>query len=95
MGWLIYPEYRREVRQGLYLEGPWYGRAFEVKEHLATFALALVLAGAVATWLSARPRSGRELAPTIGRVYLAAGLMGTVSAVVGIMLASINGFPYG
>lgn len=95
LGWVIYPEYRREVRQELYLAGDWYGRAFEVKEHIATFTLALVLAGAIVTWLSARPRAGQALTPAIRRIYLTAGLMGVTSAVLGIVLASVNGFPYG
>lgn len=93
MGWIIYPEYRRSVRQTLYLTSRVLGKAFEVKEHIGTFALFLLLAGAVLTWLSNRP-GGAQFTQTIRRVYLVAAILATISALVGIYLASVYSFPY-
>lgn len=95
LGWVVYPEYRREVRQMLYVTSPALGRAFETKEHIGTFALALVLAGAVVTWQASRPGLGPALTPAIRTLYLWAGVLASVSAVVGVYLASVYGFAYG
>ena len=94
VGWFIYPEYRLQIRQHLYTTNPLLGRAFEVKEHLGTFALFLVVAGAVLLWLSTRP-GGPELRQATLRAYLCAALLATVSAVLGVIIASAAGFAYG
>ena len=93
LGWSLYPEYRQQVRQRLYLEAPVLGRAFEVKEHIATFALVLVLAGALLLTLSPRP-GGESLVPAIRRLYGSAAALASVAAIIGIYLSSVYGFPY-
>ena len=93
VGWFIYPEYRNQVRQTLYLTSRTLGKAFEVKEHIGTFALALVLAGATLTWLTTRP-GGMRFTPAIRTVYLVAAVLSTLSAIVGIWLASVFSFAY-
>lgn len=94
-GWIVYPEYRREVRQTLYLTSRFVGKAFEVKEHIGTFALFLVLAGAVVTWVSSRPGMGPRMTPILRRVYGTAGALAAISAIIGIILSSMYGFAYG
>lgn len=95
IGWIVYPEYRRAVRQGLYIASRPMGLAFEVKEHIGTFALALVLAGAVVTVLSTRPGMGPRSAPVIRRLYGTAALLSCIAALLGLLLSGVAGFPYG
>ncbi|MCB9508397.1 MAG: hypothetical protein H6697_12140 [Myxococcales bacterium] len=94
LGWSIYPEYRLQVRQGLYLSSRLLGKSFEVKEHLASFALALTWAGAAATHYAAKARS-EPLTRLAARAYLAAALLATISAVLGIIITAAAGFDYG
>ena len=93
MGWFIYPEYRREVRQQLYVASRTLGRLFEVKEHLGTYALFLVLDGALLVALSRRA-AGSDLTPAIRLCFGAAAVLATISAGIGILLASTAGFSY-
>lgn len=46
LGLFVYPTYRSGVKPGLLLHEPAVAAAFETKEHLAVFSLALALAGA-------------------------------------------------
>jgi hypothetical protein len=93
VGWFIYPEYRAQIRQHLYASNPTLGRAFEIKEHLGTYALFLVLVGAALLWLSDRP-GGAKLRTATQRVYLLAVAFALVSAVFGVWIASYSGFAY-
>ncbi len=92
-GWFIYPEYRLQIRQHLYATNRALAVSFEVKEHLGTFALFLVLAGAGLLFLSTKP-GGPQLRAATGRVYLAAAILAAISATLGVAIASYAGFAY-
>ncbi len=89
LGWLIYPEYRQQIRGELYLLG--LSDLFEVKEHLAWYSLALAALGAGLLRASAA-EAGPRLRSLIRRVWGAAGALASVSAGLGIYLASVRGF---
>jgi hypothetical protein len=93
LGFEVYPEYRIEVRRTLYATWRPLGLAFEFKEHVGSFAVALTWAGAVVTVMSARARLP-ELTPVIARLYGVAAVLATLSAVVGVYLATVLSFPY-
>lgn len=92
LGWWIYPPYRQDLKRDLYLASPFWGNAFEVKEHWAHYAWCFAIAGAVALWFAYRRTD-----PTMKRVawwsYLWAGLLGLGVGLLGIAVASVNGFP--
>ncbi|MFN3199168.1 MAG: hypothetical protein ACE366_12275 [Bradymonadia bacterium] len=94
MGWVIYPAYRQELRRQLYLADLQMGQMFEIKEHLAWYALALSLAGGVMMVACAR-QSSLRLVPQLRLVYGLSALMAMVSAALGIYLATMKGFDYG
>lgn len=80
LGWAIYPTYRVLRKPGL---GGW-APVFEIKEHLASYAVALALGGACAAF-------GGGPARIIARDLLAAAwLCGVVAAVLSVAVA---GFP--
>ena len=84
LGWVIYPTYRASVKPRLLLEARGWALAFETKEHLAFFALALTLAGAGTLLAAPRSPHGREAAWAL----LAAGwLCGVVVGVLGSLIA--------
>lgn len=91
LGWFIYPAYREEVKQPLYLEARWWGQAFEVKEHLAHYAMSFAVAGAV-LMLLARGAGGRELRVPTALCYALAAAMGLITAALGVGVASMNQF---
>lgn len=91
LGWFIYPAYRQEVKQPLYLEARWWGQAFEVKEHLAHYAMSFVVAGAV-LMLLARGPAGRDLRIPTALCYALAAAMGLITAVLGVGVSSVNSF---
>lgn len=98
LGWFIYPAYRQQIRRALYLENVRWGLMFEIKEHLAWYALALAIAGAALMWASARvPGSSGDLHRDLRRgvrwTYGLAGLLAAVSAGLGVALATIKAFP--
>lgn len=103
LGWVLYPEYRMQVRATLYRADRALGLAFEVKEHVAFFALCLGIAGLGIAWCARRlpPKAqgqGAQLEPSfwisaVRQTYLAAFLLSLLSAVLGILLASLYTFP--
>lgn len=92
-GWFIYPEYRLQIRQHLYATNRALAVSFEVKEHVGTFALFLVIAGAGLLFLSNRP-GGAHLRKATGAAYFFAVLLATISATLGVAIASYSGFAY-
>lgn len=92
-GWVIYPAYRHEIKRQLYAANTWWGRLFEIKEHLGWYVLALALAGGVLMSLSNGPQ-GDILRRPIRVLYTAAGVLGLVVGGIGTYLASIKGFGY-
>lgn len=91
VGWVIYPAYRQTVKLDLYRHVEPVGTAFEVKEHLAWFACALAVAGAVATWYSAGA-AGARLRPQLRTLYGAVGALMLVVCGLGIWVASTRSF---
>ncbi len=93
LGWVIYPAYRVHLRRALYAADVRLGLAFEVKEHLAFFALLLALAGAAVL-----TQSGGAAGPTLRRpirwAYGLAAALSVAAAILGLWLATMRGFPY-
>lgn len=86
LGWAIYPTYRAHIKPGLVRETVSVALAFETKEHLALFTLALTLSGVAALWAGGRSPEGRRAA----RVLLtAAWLCGVAVGALGIFVASV------
>lgn len=90
-GWIIYPEYRTAVKLDLYRHARFYGLLFEVKEHLAWYAIAPAVAGALALWHADREH-GIALRRTIQWLFVAAFVLVASVAVMGVVIASVNGF---
>lgn len=81
LGWLAYPTYRRMVKPALYLAHPDAVLRFESKEHLAVFAVAMVVAGAGTLRLAGRHPAGKDAA----WILLACGwVLGLVAAGLGL-----------
>lgn len=96
-GLLLYPQYKLEVRVGwLDSHRPWVGRLFDIKEHVAAVACALLLAQA---WLARRAHPADVKAP-LGRVVyvslagLNAGLVWIV-ALLGLYTTTHRSFGAG
>lgn len=94
LGWLVYPAYREEVKRVLYAGSRWWGELFEIKEHLAFYALCLSLAGAAQLY-AARGDQGPRLRRSIRATWLLVALLSLASGVLGIYLSSVRGFAYG
>jgi hypothetical protein len=78
LGWAIYHDYRQDVKPAL---EPTVRGLFEIKEHLAALAVALVVAGAVAA-------HGQLDARKLARhLLLAAFCCGGVAGLLGIWVA--------
>lgn len=77
-GWLLYPGYREDTKPALLVKAPTIASAFEVKEHLAFYALCLAITGAGLVWRGgpwARPyaRTALVLAAVLGLVVSGLG----------------------
>ena len=88
LGATIYPEYRVQLKQKLFLESPSLGWCFERKEHLALFALTLAATG----WVlhAAAPRFGESRALVergAHRAYVAAFVLALATAVLGLAVS--------
>ncbi|MCB9526060.1 MAG: hypothetical protein H6702_22175 [Myxococcales bacterium] len=92
LGWFIYPAYRQHLRRPLYAADVRLGLAFEIKEHLAFFALLLAVAGGALLWQARGPHGARLRRPIMAAYGLAALLTAVVCA-LGIWLAVTKGFP--
>lgn len=95
LGIAVYPAYRSELKQQIFIHAPTVGWAFETKEHLAAgvmgFAwvgLAAHLASARSTSTSSRERLGR----TARAAYAAATLLSLATAGLGVWVASYRSF---
>ena len=93
LGWWIYPAYRQEIKRDFYLANPLFGDAFEVKEHLGLYALALALAGALIVF-RAPDRPSPETVRTIRWTYGLSATLALIVGAIGIWLSSIKGFAY-
>lgn len=84
-GWWLYPTYRAHVKPGLVRDATQLAWAFERKEHLAFFTLALTLGGAAALLADGRSPEGRRLAHVL---LTLAWLCGASTAALGVLVAS-------
>jgi hypothetical protein len=91
MGWMVYPAYRDEVKLDLYRHARSAGVYFEVKEHLAWYALVLAIAGAV-LMASATGARGMALRRPIRTVYGLVFVLTLVVGALGVWIASVHGF---
>ncbi len=81
LGLWIYPTWRSQVKPRLVSESQTVALAFEVKEHLAWFAVACAVAAVGSLWAAGRLPEGREL----GRWLLGASVVcGAVAAILGL-----------
>lgn len=87
LGWAIYGTYRGTVKRTLYLAHDAALWRFETKEHLAVFATALAIAGALTLRWAGRDPDGRRLAWTL---LLCAWLCGVATAGIGIYVAAVG-----
>lgn len=92
LGWWIYPAYRQTVKLDLYRHARPIGLLFEVKEHMAWFALSLAVAAAVLMAMSSGT-SGVGLRSSVRTTYFWSGVLMTAVCVMGVWVAVYNGFP--
>lgn len=83
-GWLAYPTYRHAVKPGLVADHRGWALAFESKEHLAWFCLALTTAGVGLAWTSRTPVHRRAAQVLLGLAWLA----GAVVVALGVGVAA-------
>jgi hypothetical protein len=94
LGAWIYPDYRYWIKPGIFRELEWLGWCFERKEHLAVGALAFAWFGCVAhlslgyVQESLQPR----MAVLAHRAYVAAAVLATIVAILGLMVATYRSF---
>ncbi len=84
-GWALYPTYRGSVKPGLLRDLPSVALRFESKEHLAFFAVALALGGALA--LRGRSANARRLAWWL---LLMGWICGALTAALGLGVAGLG-----
>lgn len=95
LGVWIYPAYREQIRQHLFIDAPVVGWMFERKEHLAVGATGLAVTGGIAhlclPWLD--PGSVRATVAGIAhRAFVAAFVLALLVAVLGVSVASYRSF---
>lgn len=84
-GWMLYPSYRAHVKPSLVREASQVAWAFETKEHLAFFTLALTLGGVAVLLGRGQTPEGRRLA---GSLLGLAWLCGLTVAALGVLVAA-------
>lgn len=91
LGMWLYPRYRVELKQTLFLEAPWLGWMFERKEHLGVGCVALAWAGLLAHLAAPHP-ADREVSGYLSviahRSFVSAALLALATAVLGTMVAA-------
>jgi hypothetical protein len=95
LGAYVYPHYRSDLKQRIFLESPAIGWSFERKEHLAVGAVAFALAGCVAHWSARRfgdEAARRTIARLAHRSFVLAFAFALVVAVIGVAVASYKSF---
>jgi hypothetical protein len=79
-GWALYAGYRRLDKPVLLRDAPGLALAFETKEHLAYYALALAWAGLGLVWWARRGRVARLCFAMSSALTLTVGILGSVVA---------------
>jgi hypothetical protein len=87
LGWWIYSDYRAHVKGGLYATKSPALPAFETKEHLAVFAMALAIAGTLTLRLAGKDPGGRRTALAL---LLSAWCCGVVTGVIGMWVSAVT-----
>jgi hypothetical protein len=93
-GLFLYPHYRAELRQEIFVASPTLGWAFERKEHLAFAAMVLAWVGAAAHLSVERVGEGARarLARLAHRAFAAALLCAVAAAGIGVAVGGFRGF---
>ncbi|MCB9742673.1 MAG: hypothetical protein H6740_08740 [Alphaproteobacteria bacterium] len=86
-GWAIYPSYRAHVKPGLVREAQSWAWAFETKEHLAFFTLALTLGGVAVMLGRGQTPEGRRLASALLSLAWGCGLC---VGILGVLVAAVT-----
>jgi hypothetical protein len=94
LGWLIYPQYRMLVRPRLYRVDPLLYELFEIKEHLAWFALVTAIGGGFLLLLRMAKEELELLRRPVRLLFALASLLVVAVAVLGLYLSSVLGFSY-
>ncbi len=92
LGATIYPAYRVQLKQEIFVHTPRLGWCFERKEHLATFAIAFALVGCVAHLSASRLADPELAARTAHRAYVVSFVLALVAAVLGVAVATTSTF---
>lgn len=89
-GILIYGDYRRDVKRGLFQASARAGLFFETKEHLAMAVVCLATGALVAALVA--PRHARPLRQTAALVFALAAALSALVAGLGTYVSSVHGF---
>ena len=93
LGASLYPAYRVLVKPVIFAASPAIGNAFERKEHLAIAVVVLAWIGLVTHWAQCRElRLARPLSRVAFVAYAGAAALATVSAVLGLTVATQGSF---
>lgn len=91
----IYPAYRRQIKQHLFIESPTLGWLFERKEHLAVAVVAFAWVGCLthcaAAWFPTRELT-TTMRRTAHRAYCIAAAFAVAVALLGVAVASKRSF---
>jgi hypothetical protein len=95
LGAWIYPEYRVQLKQAIFIHTPRIGWLFERKEHLAVGVIAFAWVGCIAH-LSACSFEGDELQHSVAvmahRAYVIAFVLCVAVACIGVVVATHSTF---
>jgi magnesium-transporting ATPase (P-type) len=92
LGWVIYPAYREGPKLELYRHVELVGVGFEVKEHLAFFALCLAVAGAAMAVAASGP-AGLALRAPLRTTYAVISVLMVIVCALGVWVATYASFP--
>ena len=94
LGAAIYPEYRAQLKQAIYIHTPAIGWLFERKEHLAVGAIAFAWIGCIAHVTASRfdDDERRTVAVMAHRAYVMSFVLTLIVAVLGVVVATHSTF---
>jgi hypothetical protein len=94
LGAVLYPPYRNNLKQRLFVHAPTIGWMFERKEHLAVGAIALAWVGCAAHL--SLPRFPEETRVHVARAahlsFVAAAILASVTAALGVVVSLYTTF---
>jgi hypothetical protein len=94
LGARIYPSYREQLKQRIFIEHPALGWSFERKEHLAVGAIAFALTGCLAHFAVPmfQPPARDHVARLAHRSFVASFVLATIVGLLGIAVAAYKSF---